>query len=559
MTGACVTYPREGWQIFCTGIDFRGKGLTVNRNVVTLTITLWLEGAGVKVLTAAEMQRAERECAGIGISTDMLMENAGRAVAGEVGRILGGVERKHILLLIGPGNNGGDGLVAARHLHDRGAKVSLFLLGQRAGDDANLKLVRERGIDCYEDPAGLEELLPQASAVIDALFGTGRSRPLSGVFRQTLERVAEAKKEHSGLKVIALDLPSGLDADTGACDAACLYADHTITLGFLKPGLYNSPGAGRAGLVTVVDIGIPEQLVKGITTELITDNWARQVLPGRPVDANKGSFGQVLVVAGSINYIGAAYLACSGATRVGAGLVTLATASSLVPVLAAKLTETTYLPLPESTPGIVADEATGVVLAELGNYSVMLLGCGLGQSEQAMKLIRSVLLQSEKTLPRLVLDADALNTLARIPGWWRKLEGDAVLTPHPGEMERLTGLAVDKIQSDRAGTARRAAAEWGKTVVLKGAYTVIASPDGGVKICPAANPGLASAGTGDVLAGIIAGLLAQGLVSFTAAALGVWLHARAGEMVKAELGDAGMLASDLLPVLPKVIKGLKEV
>ncbi len=512
----------------------------------------------MKVLTSEEMRRVEQGSAKLGVSTDMLMENAGRTTAEEIRHILGSVKDKHFLLLIGPGNNGGDGLVTARHLHDWGAKVSLFLLGQRAEDDPNLRLVKERGIAGYESTDRLNELLSSADAVVDALFGTGKIRPLGGAFKQALEQVAEAKKRCPELKIFALDLPSGLDADTGACDPACLHADYTITLGFPKPGLFNSPGTGRAGQITTVDIGIPEHLAKDITAELMTAQWARSVLPGRPLDANKGSFGRVLVVAGSINYIGAAYLACSGAMRVGAGLVTLATAKSLQPILAAKLTEVTYLPLPEFSPGIVSDEATGLILPELKNYNALLMGCGLGQSQPAISLMRSVLFQAEKTLPPLVLDADVINTLAKTPDWWRKLAGDAILTPHPGEMSRLTGLQVDKIQSDRAGIARRMASKWGKTIVLKGAYTVVAMPDGRCRISPLANAGLASAGTGDVLAGAITGLLAQGLSLSDAASLGVWLHAQAGEMVKAELGDAGMLASDLLPVLPKVIKRLKE-
>jgi hydroxyethylthiazole kinase-like uncharacterized protein yjeF len=513
----------------------------------------------MKILTADEMRRAEQECTGLGISTDILMENAGRAVADKVQRVLFGVYQKSILLLIGPGNNGGDGLVAARHLYDWGAKVDVFLVGQRVEDDPNLKLVRERGIDCYQNLDSLDELLSSASAVIDALFGTSKSRPLEGAFKQALTQVAEAKKERLGLKIIALDLPSGLDADSGTCDPACLCCDYTITLGFPKPGLYNSPGVGKAGLITVVDIGLPEHLVENVTTELITDEWARSVLPKRPLEANKGSFGRALVVAGSVNYIGAAYLACSGTYRVGAGLVTLATPISLQPILATKLTETTYLPLPESSPGIVAGEAAGVVLSQLDDYDVVLMGCGLGQSEQAIDLVWSILLQKEKALPKLVLDADAINILARSPDWWRKLKGDAVLTPHPGEMSRLTRLSIDEIQSDRMGVAKKVASKWGQTVVLKGAYTVIAAPDGMCRVCPIANAGLASAGTGDVLAGAIAGLVAQGLNIFDAATLGVWLHAKAGEAVKAELGDAGMLASDLLPALPKIIKGLKRI
>ncbi len=515
----------------------------------------------MKILTANQMRKAEQDCAKIGIPTSVLMENAGRVVAEEVRRILGTTHEQRILILIGPGNNGGDGLVAARYLHDWGAKVSVCLCSQRAPDDQNLKLVQEQDVTCVDATQGLDgldELLASANAVIDALFGTGRSRPLRGIFRQAIDKVCGAKKRHPQLHIIALDLPSGLDADTGAVDPACLYADNTITLGFAKPGLFNFPGAERVGRITVVDIGIPAYLAEQATKELITDEWAQSVLPKRPLEANKGSFGRVLVVAGSINYIGAAYLACSGAIRVGVGLVTLATATSLQPILASKLTEVTYLPLPESRPGIISAEAARLIYQELDRYDVLLLGCGLGQSQSAIRYIKSILLGGKVTLPSLVLDADALNTLAGIPNWWQQLTVNAILTPHPGEMARLAGISVDDVQSDRAGIATKVAMEWHKTIVLKGAYTVIATPDGQSRISPFANPGLASAGTGDVLTGVIAGLVAQGLSLADAAAGGVYLHGKAGDVVKSELGDAGMIATDLLPALPLVIKRLKE-
>ncbi len=516
----------------------------------------------MKIVTAEQMGQIDRQCAGIGLPTSVLMENAGKAVAEEVRQILGDIEKQHILILIGPGNNGGDGLVAARYLHDWGARVSLYLLSQRPPDDPNLKLVQERSITSVEATQDesfiqFDELLSSASTVIDAIFGTGKSRPLSGIFLQALDRVSRAKKKRLGLHIIALDLPSGLNADSGAVDNACLYADNTITLGFPKLGLFNFPGAARAGKITISDIGIPTDLAEAVTTELITSQWAREVLPKRPLEANKGSFGRVLVAAGSINYIGAAYLACSGAIRVGTGLVTLATATSLQPILASKLAEVTYLPLSESHSGIISPQAAKLIHQQINYYNVLLLGCGLGQSQSAIGFIRAVLFRSKAALPSLVLDADALNTLAKIPNWWQQINSDAILTPHPGEMARLVGVSVDEVQSDRLGIAKRVAGEWHKTVVLKGAYTVIASPDGQVRISPIANPGLASAGTGDVLTGAIAGLLAQGLSFFDAAALGVYLHGEAGEMVKARLGDAGMIATDLLPALPLVIKQLK--
>lgn len=514
----------------------------------------------MKILTAEQMRQIDRESIRLGTPAIVLMENAGKAVAEETRQSLGRMENQHILCLIGPGNNGGDGLVAARYLHDWGASVSLYLCSQRPPDDSNLELVRERNITCVEAAQdknldNFDNLLSSATCVIDALLGTGRMRPLEGIFQQVLSRVSTAKKNRN-LSIIAVDLPSGLDADSGAVDPACLYADITVTLAFPKLGLFVFPGAERVGRLKIADIGIPDALAKSVMTELITSEWAKTVLPRRPLSANKGSFGRILVAAGSINYIGAAYLACNGALRVGAGLVTLATPASLQPILASKLTEVTYLPLPESQPGIVSPEAAGLLSQQSGQYNVLLLGCGLGQNQSAVEFVRSILFN--KGWPALVLDADALNILAKTPDWWQQLADDAILTPHPGEMARLRGLSVEEVQSDRSGITRKFAAEWHKTVVLKGAYTVIAAPDGRCRISPFANPGLASAGTGDVLAGAIAGLVAQGLSLFDAAALGVYLHGETGEMIKDMLGDAGMIASDLLLALPVVIKRLKN-
>jgi NAD(P)H-hydrate epimerase len=243
--------------------------------------------------------------------------------------------------------------------------------------------------------------------------------------------------------------------------------------------------------------------------------------------------------------------------RAGAGLATLAAASSLQSVLAVKLDEATYLPLAEAGKGIISEDASLSVFEVLNNYDALLIGCGLGQQETTFAFMRSVLFGKKPAMP-IIIDADALNVLAKSADWSSSLFMDAILTPHTGEMARLTGLSVEEIQNDRINTAMRFAQEWRKTVVLKGAYTVIASADGRCRVSPFANPGLASAGTGDVLAGIIAGLAAQGLDNFNAACLGVWLHGEAGERVKSEYGDTGMLAGDLLPVIPKVIKSLKE-
>jgi hydroxyethylthiazole kinase-like uncharacterized protein yjeF len=517
----------------------------------------------MKILTSAQMRQAEQDSTGLGISTAMLMENAGHAVAHEIKRILGAVSQKHIIVLVGPGNNGGDGLVTARYLCDWGALVVVVLLARRPSDDANLLAVTQRGValvDCSGSgkAPSLNWLFSSSiDAVIDAVFGTGKVRPLRGKIAAILKQVRELKAQYTDLRLIGLDLPSGLDADSGRVDPHCLFADNTITLGFPKPGLFQFPGAERTGKISVVNIGVVESLVDYVSDDLLTNEWVRPILPKRPIGANKGTFGRVMVVAGSINYIGAAYLSCYGAMRAGAGLVTLAAPLSLHPVLAAKLTEVTHLPLAESSPGVIAAEAAASVRRELKNYDTLLVGCGLGQHPATARFVKSLLLERE--LPVLpVIDADAINILAKIPDWWRKLADNTILTPHPGEFARLTGLSVDDIQSGRIGLSRQKAEEWHKTVVLKGAYTVVASSDGKCRVAPFANPGLASAGTGDVLAGVIAGLLAQGLSAPDAAACGVYLHGMAGEMVKDWMGDTGMIASDLLPELPLAIKRLKQ-
>ena len=518
----------------------------------------------MKVVTADQMRDIERRCAERGLPVDVLMENAGLASAQEIKRILGSVIGCRIAALIGPGNNGGDGLVAARHLRDWGAKVHIYLCAQRSQDDPNYRLVLERGIPCFQADAEKElatfaTIISSAEVIVDALLGTGRSRPIEGMMKLALDLAREAKRRRPQIRVVALDLPSGLDSDTGRTDPACLPADVTITLGYPKLGLCAFPGYENVGNLIVADIGIPPDLAEEISTELITEEWARAVLPQRPLNANKGTFGRVLVAAGSVNYIGAAYLACQGAMRVGAGLVTLATPRSLQPILASKLIEVTYAPLPEEEFGILQTGAAKALLEELQGYPVLLIGCGLGQNPAAMEFVRDSLFSLPKaTAPAVVIDADALNILAKSPQWWEGLPDLAVLTPHPGEMARLMATTVEQVQSDRLGFAQRAASQWQKTVVLKGAHTIIAAPDGRSRLSLIANPGLASAGTGDVLAGAIAGLLAQGLSPFDAAALGVYLHGAAGEMIKNELGDAGMIASDLLPTLPQVIRKLKQ-
>jgi len=517
----------------------------------------------MKIVSAEEMRRIEAKATEHGVSSEVLMENAGRAVAVKVAGLFGSITSRSILVIVGPGNNGGDGLVAARYLHDAGARICVYLCQSRPQPDKNLALVQERGItvsSADSDPSftSLDECMARADVIIDAVFGTGMSRVISGVPEQVLRRIS-AKYQPGRQTIVAVDLPSGLDADTGTVDPACPSANVTLTLGLPKFGLFRFPGAEKTGRLDIVDIGIPPDLAKDIATELMTDAWAGSVLPHRPLDANKGSFGKVMVIAGSANYTGAAYLACNAAARAGAGLVTLATPSSPQTPLAAKLTETTWLPLPETEPGVVSSKALAALEPELSRYNVVLIGCGLGLHPATVEFVESTLDRlSKPKAPALVVDADALTMLSRHQQWWRMLARDCVLTPHPSEMARLSGMTVEAVQADRFATARTMSVKWGKTLVLKGAFTTVASPAGLVRVCDGANPGLASAGTGDILAGVIAGLLAQKLSNFDAASCGVAIHSKAGEAVRGQFGDTGMLAGDLLPEIPKTIKGLRE-
>lgn len=515
----------------------------------------------MKLCSADEMRALEVRAAAAGRGAHVLMEEAGLAVAQEVWISLGAAPERKVVVLAGPGNNGGDGLVAARHLHDFGANVVVLLLKARGEDDANLKLLIERDVDVRvlsDDLAPLEDALDGADVVIDAVLGTGHARPLEGLIARVTDRVDSARHEPLRPQVFAVDLPTGVDADTGHADPHALRADVTIALGCSKVGLHTLPGAEYAGRVEVIDIGLPHEAVDELPVELLNARWVRERLPPRPAGANKGTFGRVLIVAGSKLYIGAARLAALGSLRSGAGLVTLACPESVQPLVAAGMSEVTYLPLREHN-GFVAPEAAMDVARVIDTYDVLVVGPGLGQGQRQESFLRQLLPSLEEANARVVIDADGLNNLAKQPRWWERMRAPCVLTPHPGEHARLTRRSIEEIQSNRLASARDAAHMLGHTIVLKGAYTVIASPGGRAAVNPYASPALASAGTGDVLSGVISGLLAQGLAPFEAACCGAYVHAATAEGLRADLGDAGMLAGDLLPELPRTLRELRQL
>ncbi len=519
----------------------------------------------MKIVTAEQMREIEERSESAGVSAVELMDNAGLAVARRVRQHLGHLVGVPVLALIGPGNNGGDGLVASGYLQGWGARVTAYVCADRRTQDPTFDAASSQGVEVayVSEDGGLEhlhDLLAASHAVMDAVLGTRRSRPLTGAIKDVLLAVSTESDRRDDLQVVAVDLPSGVDGDTGAADPACPGADVTVALGHPKRGLFHHPGADLAGDIEVVDIGIPDGLDGEVPLELMTADWAAGLLPERPSGSHKGTFGKTLMLVGSRNYVGAASLAATAAVRVGGGLVTLALPESLRSAVAAGAREPTYLPLPESSPGVVASDAASHVLEAAAGYDAVLVGCGLGLATPTVEMVEGVLLSGAR-LPPAVIDADGLNVLSRTDsgdsGWWTRLPSPSVLTPHAGEMARLTGTTVEDVQADRVATAIESASRWECVTVLKGAYTVVARPDGTAMISPFANPGLASAGTGDVLAGAIAGLISKGLTPADAAALGVYFHGAAGERVREELGEAGMVAGDLLSELPKVIATLR--
>ena len=528
----------------------------------------------MKIVTAAEMAAIEQAAPPRGVSLDTLMENAGLAVAEKARQTLGGAAAGlGILVLVGPGNNGADGLVAARHLRRWGAEVTACVVTRRPEPDPKMEAALEYGVAVFNagdnDGLGiLQRLLSRSSLVIDAILGTGRSRPLEGITAAVIQSVADRRAAPRPPMVLAVDLPTGVDSDTGAADPAGLTADLTVALGFPKAGLVTFPGAGRVGRLETVPIGLPDGIpeVGQVSLELLTPQWVGRHLPQRPLDSHKGTFGHALIVAGSRNYVGAACLAAQAALRVGAGLVTLATPRSVYPIAAAKLTEVIHRPLPEDDDGRVHPDAAPLVAGLAAGCSSLAVGSGLGWSglgrSGSTGRFMDALLDELSGLdagacPPVVFDADGLNNLSTLGRWWERLPSPAVLTPHPGEMATLTGWTTAQVQRDRVATARRWSSEWGVTLVLKGAGTVIARPQGLTRVSPFANPGMASGGTGDALTGAIAGLMAQGLSPDAAADCGVSTHGQAGEEVTRLRGDAGTIASDLIEVFPSVIRRLK--
>lgn len=514
----------------------------------------------MKYVSVPEMQAIEREANASGFTYAEMMENAGRNLAETVDELYGFLAEEGALGLAGSGNNGGDTLVALTYLAQAGWKASATLVRPRPADDPLIERLKAAGGVIYfpDGEADIEELirlLPQHGLLLDGVLGTGIRLPLKPEVASVLEAV---RTQLAGMAeapvVVAVDCPSGVDCDSGQAADECIPADTTVTMAAVKQGLLKFPANKLLGDLQVVGIGLPQdgenlQAWRAVNAFVVDEEWARRALPERPPDAHKGTFGACLIIAGSVNYTGAALLSGGAAYRSGAGLVTLAVAAPLHAALAGQFPEATWLPLADKGGWIAADAAEQAA-AGLDRATSLLVGPGFGTEPETGQFIDRLLNLLNEKKPRdfpVVMDADGLKLVCRLPDWYRRLPAPAVLTPHPGEMSILTGLPTAEIQADRLGTARHFSHEWGHVVILKGAFTIIAAPDGRAAVIPIATPALARAGTGDVLAGLVAGLRAQGVAAFEAAAAGAWIHAQAGLFATETVGNpASVLAGDVL-------------
>jgi NAD(P)H-hydrate epimerase len=487
----------------------------------------------------------------LGVPGELLMELAGAAVAREAEALRTG--EAPVFVLCGAGSNGGDGLVAARHLHLRGAPVRVIAVegtgAWRGEAAANFARLRALGVPLAAGDAPFEP----GAVLVDAIFGTGLARPVEGAAALAIRRLRAARP---ACRVLAVDLPSGLAADTGQPLPEAVAADVTLTIGLPKLGLALEPGRSLAGRVVVARIGIADE-APGVApaAELWTRAAAARRLPERPRDGHKGRFGHVLVVAGSTGKTGAAALAALGAARSGAGLVTIGCPESTQAVLAAARSEWMTAPVPEGAAGGFGRAAVKPVLELAAARDVVALGPGIGRADETRSFVRSF--AADLGSP-LVLDADGLVAFEGAHAELRARRAPTVLTPHPGEAALLLGSTPAALNRDRPAAARRLAAETGAIVVLKGAASVVATPEGLLAVNPTGGPALASGGTGDVLTGVIAGLLAQGLPPREAAALGVFVHGHAADRLAVRRGAVGLLAGEVAEALPDALRALGD-
>lgn len=499
------------------------------------------------VVTNSQMKAAERRCDEAGTSYLQMMENAGARCADVLIKLV--PENASVVILCGSGNNGGDGLVIARLLHAQGRRVSVVLAcGEPKTNCAKENFLLLDGVPIYTaEQAAMA--LSGAFCVVDCIYGTGFHGALN-------ESVAGVIAAASCCKIrVSVDVPSGVNSDTGEMDSCCFRPTHTLVLAAMKKGLLNSPCADILGEVSLLDIGIDSSCFEGNNIGFLTDESLRRPFLPHGRSTHKGSFGRLVGFAGSLSFSGAAFMCANSALRSGVGLYFAASPVSVVKIMAAGLHEAVYVPLPENADGFIdvtTDMLEQVVLPKLESASAVCIGCGLGNSDSTYRLTEFVI--SHASCP-VIIDADGINSISRNINVLKERTGDTVLTPHPLEFSRMTGLSVSEIQSDRLNHATEFAVKYGVTLLLKGADTVIASPDGQVCVNAHACSGLSKGGSGDVLTGIIGAFAAQGIEPFRAACAGAYCHWKAADILTRRMPAESILPSDIISVLPEVYSG----
>lgn len=511
----------------------------------------------MRLVRAAEMQEMDRlAIEELGIPGVVLMENAGRGVAGAFLDHFSPSQNDTVVILCGRGNNGGDGYVVARYLRQAGFKVIVIVLSQleRVSGDArtHLEIIRKMGMQVYEAPNAEtwkdnRTRLRSSGFIVDAIFGTGLNAPVRGFYGTVIDDI-----NASGKPVLSIDIPSGLSADSGQVLGTAVQADLTITFGFAKLGHMVYPGAEKTGDLIGIDIGIPDWVSDKVPQKCTLTEPAHFLnrLRHEKDDIHKGNRGHLLILAGSVGKTGAATLAALGALRAGAGLVTLGVPETLHPILEVKLTEAMTVPLPETGTGCLSLKAWEDIQTLFAGKTAVALGPGLSTHPGTVSLVRKI--ASECPLP-MVIDADGLNAIAGSMEVLKQTAGRTILTPHPGEMARLSNLQTSDIQKDRIAAAAGFVDACGCFLVLKGARTLVATPDGNLYVNPTGNPALASGGSGDVLTGLIAGFMARKLSLEEAAVAGPYVHGLSGDFLSARMGTSGVLAGELLDAVPTIM------
>ncbi len=492
----------------------------------------------------------------VGIPGIVLMENAGTGIVRTMERVIKNLARKKVLVVCGKGNNGGDGFVIARHLFLKSVNLQIILLGTvkslQGEARTNADSARKLNIPLLEmtqaNSSQLSHALRHSQVIVDAIFGTGLTRKVDGLTASVIRKL-----NVSGKFVVAVDIPSGIDSDTGQLSGPHIQADLTLALAAFKRSHFLFPAAEAMGAIELIDIGIPTSVIDRVaeSVSVLEQDDIAPLFPKRKRNSHKGTYGHLLVVAGSTGKGGSAGLTALAGLRAGTGLVTLACPESMIPSQEWHPMEVMSVPLSETKSGAIAESALQPALMALKEKSALAIGPGLGTSPVTLKFIEGLL--SNISCP-LVIDADGLNLLAKSKKLLDRLPENSILTPHPKEMSRLTGLSTANIQKNRLKTVQDFCSHYQVIVVLKGAHSMIGLPDGRVRINPTGHAGMATAGSGDVLTGLIGGLLAQGFSPENAALAGVYLHGRAGDLYAEAQPEQTLIASDLLDYLPSAIK-----